>query len=115
MDEPDRDDKIQVLRAKKDTWEGQNPVLLYGEHGLEKETGKFKVGDGNSRWLELDYFIPEAAVLEAIQTAIDALPPSQGGGEVSIAMLNAHINSLTPHPIYDDGESFVGIYRNAKV
>jgi hypothetical protein len=30
-------------------------------------------------------------------------------------LLDAHINSPTPHPIYDDGPSFLLLYQNAKV
>lgn len=106
-------DEIQVLRARAATWADQNPVLLYGEHGYEKETGKFKIGDGQSRWTQLDYFIPEASVLAAIQAALDAL--GAGGGDIDMVALTAHVNSLTPHPTYDDGPSLELLYQNAKV
>ena len=36
-------------------WTTNNPVLLEGEFGIEKDTGKFKIGDGTSTWNSLDY------------------------------------------------------------
>lgn len=109
-------DEIQVTRARAVTWTARNPVLLYGEHGLEKDTGRFKIGNGVSRWNTLEYFIPESEVLVKIQEAIDALPANQGGGP-SMADFTNHINSTTPHPIYDEGsgESLLSHYQNSKV
>lgn len=31
------------------------------------------------------------------------------------AAVTAHISSTSPHPIYDDGPSFILLYQNAKV
>lgn len=36
------------------------------------------------------------------------------GGSDTVALVT-HINSLTPHPVYDDGPSFLLLYQNAKV
>lgn len=33
----------------------ESPVLQLGEHGLERDTLKFKIGDGKTRWNSLDY------------------------------------------------------------
>jgi hypothetical protein len=46
---------IQLKRGKKATWETQNPTLAYGEPGYEKETGKLKIGDGETAWNDLPY------------------------------------------------------------
>jgi hyaluronoglucosaminidase len=112
-----RGDKIQFGRAKSAWLIATNPVLNESEPVKEQDTGRFKLGDGRSPYNDLPYYLPEPEIQAAIQAAIDALPPSSGGGggEVTLEMLTAHINSLTPHPVYDDGDSFVGLYRNAKV
>lgn len=110
-------DKIQFGRADSSWLIANNPVLRESEPVKEQDTGAFKLGDGRTPYNDLPYYLPEPEIRAAIQEAIDSLPPQQGGGggEVTFAMLTAHINSLTPHPVYDDGDSFVSLYRNAKV
>jgi len=47
-----------ILRFKRGTaaqWTAANPVLLLGEPGFEKDTGKVKIGDGTSTWSALAY------------------------------------------------------------
>jgi len=82
-------------RDTADTWAIKNPILAEGEHGLELDTGKFKIGNGIKRWLELPYYAPV--------------------GVASSSELNQHVVSLTPHPVYDDGPSLFLLYENAKV
>ena len=93
--------KIQLRQALASEWTKANPILLSGEPGYEKDTAKFKVGDGVSTWDRLKYFTPG-----------DRIPDAGGVGQDA---LMAHINSLVPHPIYDDGPSLVLLYQNAKV
>lgn len=88
-----------TIRFRRDTsarWIEANPVLAQGEPGFESDTGKFKIGDGDARWLDLEYFRP---------SDIPFLPLD----------LQDHINSLNPHPVYDDGPSLLLLYQNAKV
>lgn len=95
-----------TFKWKRDStrrWAGLNPILAEGEPGLELDTGKFKIGDGNTRWLELPYFTPGDG-----SGGDPGDPPDDGS-------LAEHINSLTPHPVYDDGPSFELLYENAKV
>lgn len=50
--------KIRRLQNKSDLiseWNRLDPVLLDGEFGVEHETGLFKIGNGISKWSELDY------------------------------------------------------------
>lgn len=46
---------IQFKRGYKETWEQQNPVLAIGEPAIEKDTLRFKIGDGITPWNELRY------------------------------------------------------------
>lgn len=34
----------------------ESPVLQLGEHGLESDTLRFKIGDGKTKWNSLDYY-----------------------------------------------------------
>ena len=47
--------KIVVRNDLAAQWSTINPVLLAGEVGLEKDTNKFKFGDGVKKWSELPY------------------------------------------------------------
>ena len=96
-----------TFKLRRDTasdWVLNNPILSAGEPGFETDTGKFKMGDGTTAWTSLEYFINE----EAIAALIVATIPTAGN-------LAAHIASLTPHPIYDEGPSLTLLYQNAKV
>lgn len=46
---------IQVKRANQATWTTQNPVLLDGEFGFERDTNKVKIGNGTTDWNSLSY------------------------------------------------------------
>lgn len=52
--------KIQLRRDTASNWTTKNPVLLSGEMGIETDTNKFKFGDGNKTWTQLDYASTEA-------------------------------------------------------
>lgn len=91
-------------RNTKTQWESLNPILGPGEPGYEIGNGdrtRFKVGDGHSRWNDLQYFSTDGAT-----------PGQEGSSDLAVL---AHINDETPHPVYDDGPSLMLLYQNAKV
>lgn len=92
--------RIQLRRGKAAFWTDENPVLRSGEPGFETDTRKLKMGDGKTNWRELAYF-----------TGLDL---DAGEGDPT-AMILAHLEDLTPHPVYDDGPSLALLYENAKV
>jgi hypothetical protein len=92
-------DIIRFARDDAADWAAKNPILGDAEPGYEKDTGRLKFGDGYTRWNDLEYF---------------GAPVPAGDGASDEAVL-AHINSLTPHPVYDDGPSLLLLYQNAKV
>lgn len=47
--------KIQLRSDTAKNWEINNPVLSYGEIGYDSTNNSFKVGDGLSAWLDLEY------------------------------------------------------------
>lgn len=82
---------IKIRRGTSVSWTAVNPILSAGEPGVEIDTGQMKVGDGITFWNDLPY-------------------TGTGG-----LILDGHINSLLPHPVYDDGPSLTLLYENAKV
>ena len=82
---------IKLKRGTAERWAFVNPILAAGEAGAEIDTGQVKVGDGVTPWNSLPY---------------------SGSGS---AALQSHVDSPLPHPVYDDGPSFVLLYENAKV
>jgi hypothetical protein len=48
--------KIQFRRGTAAEWTARNTLLLPGEVGLETDTKRFKVGDGVTRWPQLEYW-----------------------------------------------------------
>lgn len=49
--------RIILRRDTASNWTSNNPVLLAGEPGYETDTGKMKMGDGESTWNNLEYFV----------------------------------------------------------
>src|SRR4051794_11502756 len=95
--------RIQLRRGSAAFWESENPTLHSGEPGVETRVGypsKLKIGDGVTPWNELPYS----------PTTIST--PDEG--EIPVD-LEAHVNDLTPHPVYDNGPSLAILYANAKV
>lgn len=46
---------LQFRRGAAADWTSVNPVLAAGEPGVEKDTGKIKIGDGVAAWTALPY------------------------------------------------------------
>lgn len=47
--------KIQLRRDSAANWAAQNPVLDYGEPGIDLTSGRVKIGDGVTAWNSLAY------------------------------------------------------------
>lgn len=91
---------IQIRGGWAADWVIKNPVLEIRELGYElDEPNLHKLGDGVTPW--------------------NSLPYAGGGGggddSVAVAMIQAHINSATPHSVYDNGPSLALLYENSKV
>lgn len=48
-------DQIQLRRDTAANWTSSNPILADGEIGLERDTDKFKVGNGVANWATRPY------------------------------------------------------------
>jgi hypothetical protein len=52
---------IKLRRGLRTEWENFNPVLSDGEAGVEIDTHKLKIGDGQTLWNDLSYIDGESA------------------------------------------------------
>lgn len=50
---------FKLRRGTAAQWMAVNPVLQTGEPGVETDTGKLKIGNGVSHWLQLGYLSGE--------------------------------------------------------
>ncbi len=93
-DEPGRIYRFQYQFKRGTTarWLLLNPVLEEGEPGHEIDTGRFKIGDGFSKWSDLEYFLPEPELMDRINAAVDGVV--SGGGGVSQQALDTHHQQL---------------------
>ena len=99
-------------RGTAHEWEVRNPRLGSGEMGFEIDTGRFKLGDGVHDWMDLPYFTNEAVIRSYIETGIAELAAGVTG--LTVDDLNNHINSETPHPVYDDGPRLDLLYETQR-
>lgn len=58
--------RIVMRNDTAENWTTKNPFLLKGEFGVETDTNKFKIGDGNKAWADLDYAGADEAAIENI-------------------------------------------------
>jgi hypothetical protein len=70
--------KIQIRRGTASQWTTANPTLSSGEFGLETDTDKVKLGDGETAWTSLAYF----GNLEALDNVGDVVITSVATGQV---------------------------------
>jgi hypothetical protein len=47
--------RILLRRDFSINWSHNDPVLMLGEPGVESDTGRLKIGDGQSPWTALPY------------------------------------------------------------
>lgn len=66
--------KIVLRNDTAENWIANNPVLLDGEVGVEKDTGLLKVGNGTSTWTALDYINKFEAISTATHYEEEAQP-----------------------------------------
>ncbi len=59
--------KLRLRTDSAGNWLNTNPVLLLGEVGIEADTGKIKIGDGNTAWRTLPYcFVRKEEILDLV-------------------------------------------------
>jgi len=87
--------KIINRNDVKANWSSVNPVLSIGEIGIEKDTRKFKIGDGISAWNTLEYASAIPAVIKTTNPAT-----SDSSYDVGTTWINNTLNQA--YIIYDN-------------
>ena len=82
--------RMQQRRGTAAQWislnNGNGPILASGEIGFESDTNKFKIGDGINHWIDLDYFIDDAALNTSLG---DYVETALLGAPNGVAQLNS--------------------------
>ena len=105
-------DLISLRQGYESDWTATNPVLAPGEAGSEIDTGRLKVGNGTSPWLDLAYTSPGDAGIHIGET-----PPGNtgilwadttedgmggGGGDVELPYVNVKDHGAVGDGVADD-------------
>jgi hypothetical protein len=74
--------KIKFRRDTSSNWTLANPILAQGEPGFEYDTGKLKIGDGNTVWNDLSYIESEGSGPSISNGDTNVSIPESGGDVV---------------------------------
>lgn len=108
--------RIQLRRDTKANWLASDAVLAPGEPGWESDTGRLKVGNGEARWANLDYYNSgDEEIFAAIEAHIQSLQAQNIDEATLHAAVVAHISQLQAAVLDDDGPSLFLLYENVKV
>jgi hypothetical protein len=67
--------RLQLARGAAARWAEVNPVLAAGEFGWDTTAKLFKVGDGSTRWADLDYVLTGDAAVPPSELRADYVHP----------------------------------------
>ena len=77
--------RLAIRRDTAANWTSVNPILGQGEFGLEYDTNRLKIGDGDSAWIALPYYtgVDEQTIMSSFDlTTVDQITVG-GNGTVS--------------------------------
>lgn len=99
--------KIVPRQGTAAAWTSANPVLLFGERGMETNTGYIKVGDGTTAWVDLDYAADELTVAAHINST--ANPHSVTAGQVGADAFGTAASAVSSHEAGTGVHSIAGV------
>jgi hypothetical protein len=99
--------KIQLRAGTAAQWTSANPTLLVGEYGYETDTGKLKIGDGDTEWNDRAYYYDptaDSASLAAHEAAANPHPgyltPAEGDAAYeTVGAVTSHVAGSGVHSI----------------
>lgn len=96
---------VQFRRGNASDWATQNPTLAQAELGVELDTGKFKIGNGNTPWNTLPYGFTPPSPFSVYPTfaAATAQPPIIPG---LVRVVADETNGGNPTAYFFDGTEF---------
>lgn len=62
----------KLLKQHSLVWSRANPTLGNSEPALSTDNGQLRIGDGKTKWSDLESFVPAASTLTAIEAALSA-------------------------------------------
>jgi len=79
--------RILLRRDLSQNWNYNDPVLMSGEPGYEMDTRKFKIGDGQTPWSQLQYYmgVTGPAGISDVPGATGATGPTGPTGPTGIS------------------------------
>jgi hypothetical protein len=87
---------LQVRRGTAAEWALTDPTLSSGEIGFETDTNKFKIGTGDTSWVDLDYanastggYMLDDYILTTARGAVNGVASLDADGLVPVAQLPA--------------------------
>lgn len=99
------DYRFRLRRARAATWASLNDVLLDGELGLERDTGRVKIGDGTTPWNSLPYWGDGIGVQTIVSAA--TVTPSTSDDIVIVSAQAVALTIVNPSGVEAEGQGFV--------
>jgi hypothetical protein len=65
--------RILLRRGFAADWQTANPILSYGEVGIEIDQKKFRIGDGTTAWNALSYYQDTGSILGNVDLEYNTL------------------------------------------
>lgn len=93
---------FKLKRGTASQWTAVNPTLADGEPGFEKDTNRFKIGNGITPWTDLDYFFSSSALLSMLSPyfAAKSVETTVNSGRLSasslLSLISARILAESP-------------------
>lgn len=109
--------EFRFQRGSSNRWTELNPTLGAGEPGVEIDTGLFKIGDGNTAWNDLEYFLTESnvtGIVEVIIAESGGLSADPRVGDLSELSTTAKTTIVAAINEVNDDVSLLLLYENAK-
>lgn len=103
---------IMQRRDQEAIWTSTNPVLFEGEAGHETDTGRWKLGDGVTAWIDLPYKSGVDSV--AGKTGIVTLEVADVDGAAPLASPVFTGNPTAPTPATADNDTSVATTAHVK-
>jgi hypothetical protein len=108
--------RLQIRRDTDLNWRNNNPILSLGEPGYSTDTKILKIGDGQTVWNMLDYFIPQNTddVIEGSENLYfsesralsSALSTIQSASAYSVEKAQEYSDSLTTDNISEESNLY---------
>jgi hypothetical protein len=109
--------EFRFQRGSANRWEQLNPTLGPAEPGVEVDTGLFKIGDGSTPWMDLEYYLTESyvsGIVEVILAESGGLSSDPRVGNLAELSTAAQETIVAAINEVNDDASLLLLYDNAK-